>query len=309
MTVIDVKHLTKKFRYHLAVDDISFEVHAGEIFGFLGPNGAGKTTTIRMLLGLVEPTNGYISVLGFDARNQADAVRAQTGVLLENLGLYETLSAEDNLEFYGRVWGIQAAERAIRIKELLSHIGMWERRNDPVGSWSRGMKQKLALTRALLHRPALVLLDEPTAGLDVEAAHAIREDLANLAANQGVTVFLTTHNMNEAENLCDRIAVIRRGRLVAVGNPKELLTRVGPPRVTIAGSGFVHGTLDLLGAQPDVTAAALINGCLEIDLQECTQTARLVSLLVNSGVQIAEVRRGRASLEEVYLTLMEKKGC
>lgn len=309
MTVIDVKHLTKKFGDHLAVDDISFEVNAGEIFGFLGPNGAGKTTTIRMLLGLVEPMNGYINVLGFDSRTQADAVRAQTGVLLENLGLYDTLSAEDNLEFYGRVWRIRAAERAIRIKELLSHIGMWERRNDPVGSWSRGMKQKLALTRALLHRPALVLLDEPTAGLDVEAAYAMREDLANLAANQGVTVFLTTHNMNEAETLCDRIAVIRRGRLIAVGNPNELLTRVGHPRVTIDGSGFDHGTLDLLKARPDVATAGMINGCLEIDLQECTQTAPLVSLLVNSGVQVSEVRRRRASLEEVYLKLMEEKEC
>jgi ABC-2 type transport system ATP-binding protein len=274
----------------------------------LGPNGAGKTTTIRLLLGLLEPTAGRAKVLGFDTRTQADEVRTHTGALLEHSGLYEQLSAEDNLEFYGRVWRIPAAERRARIKELLTHMGVWERRKERVEKWSRGMQQKLALARALFHRPPLVLLDEPTAGLDVMAATAVREDLAALAAREGVTVFLTTHNMAEAEKLCSRVAVIRAGSLITVGHPDELRARAGGPRVEIVGRGFTEEALALLRVRPEVAIASVNNEHLTLDLQEGADTAPLVSLLVGAGAQVEEVRRGKASLEEVFVTLMQEEG-
>lgn len=305
-TAIRIENLTRDFETVRAVDGLSLEVPSGIIFGFLGPNGAGKTTTINLLLGLLEPTAGRAEVLGFDTRTQADEVRARTGALLEHAGVYAQLTAEDNLEFYGRVWRLPVAERQARIKALLTHMGVWERRKERVGTWSKGMKQKLALARALLHRPPLVLLDEPTAGLDVMAATAVRDDLETLAAREGVTVFLTTHNMTEAERLCGQVAVIREGKLVAIGHPDELRARAGGPRLEIFGRGFDRRALDLLRARPEVAAAEVENRHLEIHLCQETDVAPLVSLLVGAGVQVEEVRRGRASLEEAFLTLMEE---
>jgi ABC-2 type transport system ATP-binding protein len=307
-TAIRLENLTRHFGPIKAVNGLSLEVPAGIIFGFLGPNGAGKTTTIRLLLGLLEPTAGRAEVLGFDTRTQADQVRTHTGALLEHAGLYEQLSAADNLEFYGRVWRVPPVERRARIKELLTHMGVWERRREPVAKWSRGMKQKLALARTLLHRPSLVLMDEPTAGLDVMAAVAVREDLASLAAREGVTVFLTTHNMAEAEKLCSQVAVIREGSLVALGHPDELRVRAGGPRVEVVGRGFSEEALAQLRARPEVAAAQAQDAHLVIDLRAETDTAPLITLLVRAGVQVEEVRRGKASLEEVFLTLMEEEG-
>jgi len=305
-TAIRIENLTRDFEAVRAVDGISLEVPSGIIFGFLGPNGAGKTTTINLLLGLLEPTSGRAEVLDFDTQTQADEVRTRTGALLEHPGLYEQLSAKDNLEFYGRIWRMPAIERQARIKELLSQMGVWERRKERVGTWSKGMKQKLALARAMLHSPSLVFLDEPTAGLDVVAATAVRDDLEALAAHEGVTVFLTTHNMAEAETLCSQVAVIREGELVAIGHPDELRARAGGPRLEIMGRGFDDNVLNLLRAHPDVVAAEVQNEHMTIDLREGVDAAPLVNLVVNSGVQIEEVHRGRASLEEVFLILMEE---
>jgi len=306
-TAIRIENLTRDFETVRAVDGLSLEVEAGIIFGFLGPNGAGKTTTINLLLGLLEPTSGRAEVLDFDTQTQSDEVRTRTGALLEHPGLYEQLSAEDNLEFYGRIWRMSATERKSRIKELLTHMGVWERRKERVGTWSKGMKQKLALARAMLHRPPLIFLDEPTAGLDVVAAVTVRDDLEALAAREGVTVFLTTHNMAEAERLCSQVAVIREGELVAIGHPDELRARAGGPRLEILGRGFDDNVLNLLRVHPDVVAAEVQNEHLTIDLREGMDAAPLVSLVVSAGVQVEEVHRGRASLEEVFLTLMEEE--
>jgi len=305
--MIKVENLTKTFGDVLAVDRISFEINPGEIFGLLGPNGAGKTTTIRILLGLLEPTDGHVEVVGCDVRTQAEKIRSQTGALLEHPGLYDFMSAEDNLEFYGRIWRIPPEERAARICELLTHIGLWERRNDLVGSWSRGMKQKLALTRSFLHQPSLVFLDEPTAGLDVEATVNVRKDLANLAAYDGLTVFLTTHNMAEVEKICDQVAIIRSGRLVAFGSPDELQTRGKNSRVVITGSGFNDAVLNLLHNQPEVITAKASERSLTIDLDEETEIASIVSLLVGMGVQVSDIHHHERSLEEIYLKLMEEE--
>lgn len=306
-TAIRIENLTRDFGPVKALNSLSLEVPSGIIFGFLGPNGAGKTTTIRLLLGLLEPTAGRAEVLGFDTRTQAPEVRTHTGALLEHTGLYEQLSAEDNLEFYGRIWRMSKTERQARIEELLTHIGLWERRKEPVGKWSRGMKQKLALVRAMLHRPSLALLDEPTAGLDVMAATAVRNDLTNLTARDGMTVFLTSHNMAEAEKLCDRVAVIRQGRLLAVGHPDELRAQASNPRLEFEGRGFDDDALELVRAKPEVASVRLENQRLIIDLHRETDTAPLIGLLVNAGVQVEEVHRGKASLEEVFLTLMEEE--
>jgi ABC-2 type transport system ATP-binding protein len=304
---IRIEGVTRDFGSVRAVDHLSLEVPSGIIYGFLGPNGAGKTTTINLLLGLLEPTEGRAEVLGFDTRRHADEVRTRSGALLEHTGLYEQMSAEDNLEFYGRVWCMLPAERRARIRELLTGMGVWDRRKEKVGQWSKGMKQKLALARAMLHRPPLVFLDEPTAGLDVMAATAVREELAAIAAREGVTVFLTTHNMAEAEKLCGQVAVIRQGQLVATGHPDELRTRTGGERVEVVGRGFNDGALAQLRARPEVAAANVHNGRLSIDLRANLDVPSLVSLLASSGVQVDEVRRGKASLEEVFVTLMEEE--
>ena len=301
------ENLTRTFGQIRAVDGLSLEVPAGIIFGFLGPNASGKTTTIGLLLGLLEPTDGRAEVLGYDVRTHPHEIRARAGALLEHPGVYEQLTAEDNLEFYARVWRMPAGERRSRTRELLNQMGLWERRGERVVKWSRGMKQKLALARALLHRPPLVFLDEPTAGLDVVSATALREDLASLASQEGVTVFLTTHNMAEAETLCRQVAVIRQGKLLAVGHPDELRAGAGSPRVDIVGGPFSPSVLDKLRTRPEVSSVETQDRHLTIYLTQQMDTAPLVSLLVGAGVQVEEVRKGKASLEQVFLTLMEEE--
>jgi len=300
---ISVKKLKKVYGSVTALEDLSLEVPTGSIFGFLGPNGSGKTTTIRLLLGLLQPTAGSIKVLGFDSQTQADQIRESTGALLEYTGIYEQISAEDNLEFYGRAFRMPLNERKARIRELLTDMDLWERRADRAGSWSRGMKQKLALARAMLHKPRLVLLDEPTAGLDVRSAVAIREDLRTLAAKEEVTIFLTSHNMEEVEKLCDRVAVINVGKLVAQGTPEELKSRNSGFRIEITGRGFDASVLEKIGNRPGIAHLETHNGQLTIDLATDLDPAEIVSHLVGAGAQIEEVRRVKASLEEVFLTL------
>lgn len=301
--VIQTRELTRDFKTTRAVDSLTMEVEQGAIFGFLGPNGAGKTTTIRLLLGLLEPTSGTATVLGCDTRTHAGQIREKTGALLEHTGLYERLTAYDNLEFYGRVWQLSASERAARIHELLAHLGLWERRHETVSTWSRGMKQKLAVARTLLHRPQLIFLDEPTSGLDPIAAAALHEDLTALTANDGVTIFLTTHNLAEAEKLCSHVAVIRAGRLLSIGHPREL--HMAESRLVVMGNGFNENVLHALRQYPEVTSAQVHNNHLEITLKDQAEAAPLVSLLVTQGVRIEEIHKQQTSLEESFLELVE----
>jgi ABC-2 type transport system ATP-binding protein len=305
--VIQTEGLGRSFGKIQAVSDVSFAVQAGTVFGFLGPNGAGKTTTIRLLLGLLEPTSGRAEVLGYDTRTNADEIRRRCGALLEHTGLYERMSALDNLEFYGRVWRMPTRERATRIEALLTGLGLWERRMETAGNWSRGMKQKLAVARTLLHHPQLVFLDEPTAGLDPVASAALREDLDKLARQQGVTVFLTTHNLVEAERLCSQVGVIRAGRLIQVGNPDDLRLQQSSNRVEIIGRGWSDAVLAELRQKPEVNQAALVDSHLTVELKEGFDSAILVPVLVAQGVQIDEIRKGKASLEDVFLMLMEEE--
>ncbi len=305
-SIIHTRGLTRRFGAVTALDGLDLDVPPGIVFGFLGPNGAGKTTTIRLLLGLLDPSAGHAVVLGHDTRTAGAGVRARSGALLEHSGLYERLSAEDNLDFYGQVWRMSRADRQARIRTLLEPLGLFDRRHEPVGRWSRGMKQKLAVARALFHRPSLMFLDEPTAGLDPVAAAALRDDLLRLVSGEGVTVFLTTHNLGEAERLCGLVAVIKEGRLLAVGHPDTLRAR-SATRAEIAGTGFSAEVIAALRARPEVDSADLRNGRLVLALREAAATAPLVSLIVGLGGAVEEVKKDKGSLEDVFLTLMEEE--
>jgi ABC-2 type transport system ATP-binding protein len=301
---IRADRVTRDFGPVRALDALSLEIPKGIVFGFLGPNGAGKTTAIRVLLGLIDPSAGHAEVLGLDTRRDGSAIRTRCGALLEHPGLYERLSAYDNLDFYGRAWRIARRARQERIREMLTRFGLWERRDDPVGRWSRGMKQKLAVARAVLHRPALVFLDEPTSGLDPVATAGLREDLAALAAQEGVTVFLTTHNLNEAERLCAQVGVIRSGKLLAVGSPEQLRTRGDSGRVDIRTTGITEELVRHLGDLPDVRTAAASGDHLAVSVSNGASVAPIVAWLVQHDVGVEEVRKVRATLEDAFLDLM-----
>ena len=303
--VIVLENLNRHFGGIHAVKNLSFEVPQGIVFGFLGPNGSGKTTTIRLLLGLLEPDSGHAQVLGLDCERDAAAIRARTGALLEHPGLYERLSAEENLDFHARVWRLPRCERRTRVHEVLERMGLWDRRGEQVGTWSRGMKQKLGVARALLHRPELVFLDEPTSGLDPVAASSLRSDLARLVREMGLTVFLTTHNLSEVESFCERIALIRRGELIAVGHPDEIRSRASEHKAVVIGRAFHAELLDRLRESPAIHEVSLCNGRLNLRLRDNVRLAPIVRLLVDHGVEIEEIRRVKVSLEEVFLSMMQ----
>ena len=303
---IHTEGLSRRFDGVTALDDLDLEVPIGSIFGFLGPNGAGKTTTIRLLLGLLEPSAGSGTVLGRDIRSRAPEIREQVGVLLENDGLYERLTARQNLDFFARVARLPRGDRDSRIRALLEEIDLWDRRDDPVADFSRGMKQKLALARAFLHRPSLLFLDEPTAGLDTPTAVGLRSELVSLAREEGVTVFLTTHNLLEAERVCDRVAVIRQGRLLAEGTPEAI--RGGEKRkLALTATGIRPGLVARLMNTEEVTGAHVDpEGRLVLDLAEGAATSSLIRMLVENDVEVSEARILAASLEETFLALVEE---
>jgi len=304
---INTKNLTRDFGDIKAVGDLTLEIPKGIVFGLLGPNGSGKTTIIRLLLGLIRPSAGNAEVLGMDTRTQSSMIRENAGALLEHNGLYERLSAEENLMFYGRINHLSENDCQKRIKELLSNLGLWERRNESVGSWSRGMKQKVAIARALIHHPSIIFLDEPTAGLDPIAQAEFREDLSALVAHEGVTVLLTTHNLNEAEKLCGLVGVIQQGKLLALDHPDTLRINVGGSQVKIVGEGFSEDVLNSLRSGLGVNSIKKQNGYVLINLKQGADMSPMINYMINAGVKVDEVVRGKASLEDVYLSMMEEE--
>ena len=302
---IQTENLTYSFPNRIcALEGLSIKVPQGNIFGFLGSNGSGKTTTIHLLLGLLKATSGGAKVLGFDTNTQSTEIRDRTGVLLEHTGLYERLSAEDNLEYHGRIYHLPTKERRTRIKELLTYLGLWERRHDKVGKWSRGMKQKLAVARALLHRPPLVFLDEPTAGLDPMAASALGDLLLELVNREGVTVFLTTHHLAEAEKLCDSVGILKEGKLLATGAIDELKQQSTSERVKFIGNNYDESTKQLLLSLSTVNNVLIGKDSLQVDLQPGSEITPLVKLLVNRGYRVEGIQRESSSLPEIFLRLM-----
>jgi ABC-2 type transport system ATP-binding protein len=307
MNAIQTDQLTRSFGTLKAVDRLTIEVPRGTVFGFLGPNGSGKTTTIRLLIGLLDPDQGSAQVMGFDSRKQGGEVRARCGALLEHHGLYERLSAAENLDYYGRIWHMSKADRQQRIRELLEPLDLYGRRHEPIGRWSRGMKQKLAVARTLIHRPELIFLDEPTAGLDPVASAALREDLGLLVAREGITIFLTTHNLVEAEKLCTKVGVINHGQLLATGSPSELRSRTSAPRLYVSGQGISSQIAQELGNNPLVKKIQQQNGRLVLDLGDLSRSHEIVAQLVKAGVQIDEVRKEKVDLEDVFLQLVDEE--
>ena len=304
---IAVQEVCRTFGDIVALDQITLTIPRGIVFGFLGPNGAGKTTMIRLLLGLLEPTGGTARVLGFDVPQDGRQVRERTGALLEHAGLYERLSARQNLDFFARIWRLGGAERSRRIAELLDRMSLLDRAHETVGNWSRGMKQKLAVARALLHRPELVFLDEPTAGLDPVAAAELRNDLAELSRGDGVTVFLTTHNLAEAEKLCDLVGVIAKGRLKALGTPEQLRSQEKGKELTIRGRGFDRELLAQLQRRPDVVEVKTAIDGIKLRLESDAPVAPIVREIVSGGADVEEVVRGKGSLEDFFIELMEEE--
>ena len=217
MNTIEVKNLNRSFNGRKAVQGVSFSVEEGEIFGLLGPNGAGKTTTIRMLTGQLRPTAGEARVAGYDVVRERQALKSQIGVVFEYQNLYERMTGGENLLFAARLYGCDPA----RVREMMDKVGLADRAKDPIRSYSNGMKQRLLIARALLHRPRILFLDEPTKGLDPTASRQIR-DLVTALAAQGVTILLTTHYMEEADRLCRRVAFLNEGRIVAMDTPQKL---------------------------------------------------------------------------------------
>lgn len=312
-----------------ALSNLNLRIKAGTVFGFLGPNGAGKTTTIRLLLGLLQPSAGSAEVLGWSVERDAVQIRERVGVLLEHHGLYERLSAYDNLAYFADIYHLETRVKEQRIKELLGSINCWDRRHEKAGNWSKGMKQKLAIARALVHDPELVFLDEPTSGLDPAAAHQLRDELLGLVKQSGKTIFITTHNLEEAEKVCDQVGVIDRGRLLATGSPSELRDSFSRPKVIITindddnnlagdadyagASGAAAKALVLLESLPGVQLAALQSAALQlarlsIELSDPDSVPAIVRALVAADISIQEVHKEQASLEDVFLSLTQEEG-
>lgn len=222
MPIIEVKNLTKKFGDFVAVDDVSFDVEEGKIFAFLGPNGAGKTTTIKMLTTLLEPTSGQIKVNNFNLKNGRNEIRHSFGIVFQDPSLDDDLSAYENMEFHGVLYGLGKVERMQRIQELLQLVDLWDRRKDFVKTFSGGMKRRLEIARSLIHTPKILFLDEPTIGLDPQTRNHIWSYVVNLSKKEGVTVFLTTHYMEEADKMADSVVIIDHGKVIGIGAPEEL---------------------------------------------------------------------------------------
>lgn len=306
MTLIETFNLTKQFGLQPAVEDLTLEVARGEVFGLLGPNGGGKTTTIRILSGIISPTSGYAVVAGYRTDRQAELLHEEIGLLTEAPGFYDRLSARRNLEFYAGFYRRLRKNPAARVEESLRLVDLWDRREDRVGGFSKGMKQRLALARALLPQSEVLFLDEPTAGLDPESAEEIRTLVARLGA-EGKTIFLSTHNLVEAERLCHRIAIIRT-RLVALDRPENLRKLLHSVRVAIELEEITVAVLETVRGAPYIEDWQQQGKRLMVQFVGTgAELPDLVREIVQSGGKIIRVMEEKRSLEEVYLSLMRGK--
>jgi ABC-2 type transport system ATP-binding protein len=304
--MIKVEGLTRWFDGTLAVDSLTLEVREGEIFGLLGPNGAGKTTTVRMLACLIAPTSGQAIIDGFKVGEEDTEIRRRIGFLTEAPGLYDRLSAYKNLDIYARLYEVPADRRERQIRRYLEMLELWDRRHDPVATFSKGMKQKLAIARALIHEPRVLFLDEPTAGLDPEAAKLVRDFIAELR-QEGRTIFLCTHNLDEADRLCDRIGVIRQ-HLIQVDTPENLRNHLYGRKVVMQLRVLSDAHLGLVRALPFVKEAYQEGDRLVVALDNPEdENPILVRRLVEAGAEIQFVSELKHSLEEVYLTLIKEE--
>ncbi len=300
--MINTKDLTKRFDETLAVDRLNLDVQEGEVFGFLGPNGAGKTTTIRMLTCLIAPTAGEATINGYAVGKQNTEIRQTVGILTETPGMYDNLSARTNLNIYANLYDVKDVSG--QVEKYLRMLGLWERRNDAAGTFSKGMKQKLAIARALLHEPRILFLDEPTSALDPEAARLVRDFIAELS-KEGRTIFLCTHNLDEADRLCDRIAVFKT-HLLVIGTPNQLRSQIFGRKVVFHLQRAEETHASEVKRLPYVQEARLLDGKLLVTLDNPEeQNPEIIRTLVKAGANIQFVGELRHSLEDVYLKLVK----
>ncbi len=306
MNAIETSHLTRTFGGLVAVDDLTLAIPEGSVFGFLGPNGAGKTTTVRMLSALIATSRGSATVAGYVLGKQNEAIRQTIGILTETPGLYDRLSAWQNLVFFAELYDLPAQRAASQVEHYLRLLDLWDRRNDRVGGFSKGMKQKLAIARALLHEPQVIFLDEPTAGLDPESARVVRDFIKQLRA-EGRTIFLTTHNLPEADELCDLIGVFR-SKLLRLDTPANLRAGMFGAGTQVRVVGDAAPWLTAVRALPFVQHVTATESILTISLEHPDdQNPEVVRALVQAGAAIRAVEPTSHSLEEVYLELVENE--
>ncbi|MBK9715514.1 MAG: ABC transporter ATP-binding protein [Kouleothrix sp.] len=304
MNAIETHELTRAFGQRVAVDKLTLNIPAGAVFGFLGPNGAGKTTTVRMLAALIAPTDGAARVNGHAVGADNEAIRRSVGILTETPGLYERLSARQNLLFFGRLYGLDAARADEQAARYLRMLGLWDRRDDLVGGFSKGMRQKIAIARALMHEPTIVFLDEPTAGLDPEASRMVRDFVKDLR-EEGRTIFLTTHNLPEADELCDLIGVFR-GKLLRLDTPANLRAGLFGRGTRVSLAGEAARWTPMIRQLPFVHDVAVHDGSLEVSLDDPdAQNPALIQALVAAGAGIRYVEPIEHSLEDVYMELVQ----
>lgn len=323
MYAISADGLGRKFGKRWAVRDLNLEIKSGEVFGLLGPNGAGKTTTMRVLACLIAPTVGRASVCGFDVCRQPQEIRRRIGILTEPAGLYDNLSARRNLEYYARLYDLDQAYTRKQIERYLRLMGLWERRDEAAGTFSRGMKQKLSLVRSLLHEPPVIILDEPTSALDPEGAKLVRDSICELQG-EGRTIILCTHNLYEAQTLCDRVAIIKR-TLLRVGTPRELQRslygrqveiRVANPLLDLGDKSLLDAVLGrtmndlalLVAPLPGVGDVGVSGDKLLVSmLDPDAVTPRVVRALVGHGADVIRVAEVEHTLEKAYLDLVARQ--
>lgn len=308
--MIETRELTKIFKIKKgedipAVVNLSLTVPAGEVFGFLGPNGAGKTTTVRMLTSLIAPTSGSARVNGLRVGEEDQAIRRSVGILTESPGLYENLSAFKNLSIYANLYDVEGVDR--QVEKYLSMLGLWSRRNDPVGSFSKGMRQKLAIARALLHEPPMLFLDEPTSGLDPEAASLVRSFIEELRG-EGRTIFICTHNLTEADRLCDRIGIFKT-HLIEVDTPANLRLKIYGRKVVFHLRELDPLWIDSIRELEGVQDIQAVDQKLVVGLSEPEKTNPIIiRKLVQLGADVQFVGELRHSLEDIYLQTMRTSG-
>ncbi|HVA89845.1 MAG TPA: ABC transporter ATP-binding protein [Chloroflexota bacterium] len=309
--MIEVRNLTKRFGDTTAVDGLTLEVDEGEVFGLLGPNGAGKTTTLRMLCCLIAKTSGEARIGGREVGNEADSIhiRRMIGLVSDNLGLYDDLTAYQNLIFHAKLYGCEEPAAKRNIQRFLTMLGLWERRDADAGTYSKGMKQKLAVARALVHDPKVLFLDEPTANLDPESSKTVRDFLLELKTEKR-TIVLNTHNLPEAQSICDRIGILNT-KLVAIGTPAELERSAGRSRVVVRLERLDEAGAALTAAVRSVLPTAQVaaeGDQLMIDVEEPEKrTPDIVEAVVRAGGRIRSAGVVGSSLEEAYLQLVRRQ--
>lgn len=305
--MIEAESLTKKFDGLTAVDALTFRVQDGEVFGLLGPNGAGKTTTVRMLCCLISKTSGEARIGDYVVGSDVDSpkIRKMIGLVPDNVGLYENMTAYDNLDFYGQLYDLAEADRRANIRRFLTMLGLWEKRDVAAGTFSKGMKQKLAIARALIHEPEVLFLDEPTVNLDPESAKTVRDFLLELK-KQKKTIFLNTHNLDEAQRVCDRIAILNT-RLMALGSPEELERSVGGRKTVVQ---LTQVTDAILGAlrKLSVVSLAVDGNRLIIDVADPEkENPAILRAIFEAGGVVQSASVSSSTLEDAYLKLVREK--